>query len=59
MDNIDNKDDKNEIKNADKKKIREDKITDLDKNILQSEIEYDELFDLMAKRRQLLKSNKS
>lgn len=58
MDNIDNKDDKNEIKNTDEKKS-EEKIHNLDKIILQSEIEYDELFDLMAKRRQLLKSNKT
>ena len=36
MDNIDNK---NETKNTDEEKIREDKINDLDKNIIQSEIE--------------------
>ena len=52
MDNKDNKDNKNEDK------FREEKINDLDKNIIQSEIEYDELFDLMAKRRQLLEKNK-
>lgn len=53
--NLENKN-KNETKNTDKSgdKIREDKINNLDKNIQQSEIEYDELFDLMAKRRQLL-----
>ena len=60
MDNIDRMDniDKNETKNTgvdgNGDKIREDKINNLDKNIIQSEIEYDELFDLMAKRRQLL-----
>ena len=60
MDNIDRMEniDKNETKNSDVNgnggKIREDKINNLDKNIIQSEIEYDELFDLMAKRRQLL-----
>ena len=55
--NLENKNEnKNETKNTDKSgdKIREDKINNLDKNIQQSEIEYDELFDLMAKRRQLL-----
>lgn len=53
--NLENKN-KNENKNTGKSvdKIREDKINNLDKNIQQSEIEYDELFDLMAKRRQLL-----
>lgn len=56
MNNPSNLETKNEIKNIDKSgdKIREDKINNLDKNIQQSEIEYDELFDLMAKRRQLL-----
>ena len=60
MDNIDRMEniDKNETKNSDVNgngdKIREDKINNLDKNIIQSEIEYDELFDLMAKRRQIL-----
>jgi hypothetical protein len=60
MDNMDKFDniDKNETKNTgvdgNGGKIREDKINNLDKNIQQSEIEYDELFDLMAKRRQLL-----
>ena len=60
MDNIDRMEniDKNETKNSDVNgnggNIREDKINNLDKNIIQSEIEYDELFDLMAKRRQLL-----
>ena len=60
MDNIDRMEniDKNETKKSDVNgnggKIREDKINNLDKNIIQSEIEYDELFDLMAKRRQLL-----
>jgi hypothetical protein len=50
----------NDKKNIDSNgdKIREDKINDLDKNIQQSEIEYDELFDLMAKRRQLLEKDK-
>jgi hypothetical protein len=56
MNNPSNLENKNETKNTDKSgdKIREDKINNLDKNIQQSEIEYDELFDLMAKRRQLL-----
>ena len=56
MNNLSNLENKNETKNIDKSgdKIREDKINNLDKNIQQSEIEYDELFDLMAKRRQLL-----
>ena len=56
MNNPSNLENKNENKNTDKSgdKIREDKINNLDKNIQQSEIEYDELFDLMAKRRQLL-----
>ena len=51
MDNIDRMEniDKNETKNSDVNgnggKIREDKINNLDKNIIQSEIEYDELFD--------------
>lgn len=54
IDRLDNIDNKNETKNIDEDKIREDKINNLDKNIIQSEIEYDELFDLMAKRRQLL-----
>jgi hypothetical protein len=56
MNNPSNLETKNETKNSDKPgdKIREDKINNLDKNIQQSEIEYDELFDLMAKRRQLL-----
>ena len=56
MNNPSNLETKNETKNTNKSedKIREDKINNLDKNIQQSEIEYDELFDLMAKRRQLL-----
>lgn len=37
--------------------IRNNKLDELDKNIIKSESEYDELFDLMAKRRQLLQKN--
>lgn len=54
MDNIDKNETKNMGVDGTGDKIREDKINNLDKNIIQSEIEYDELFDLMAKRRQLL-----
>lgn len=37
-----------------KPKLNEDIIKKLNEDIIQSEIEYDELFDLMAKRRQNL-----
>jgi len=63
MDNIDNNTDNNKNQNIDKneKKTRDvskDKLNDLDKNLQQSEIEYDELFDMMSKRRNLLEKNK-
>lgn len=59
MDNIvntyTNNTDNNKNQNIEKTRdVSKDKINNLDKNLQQSEIEYDELFDLMAKRRQLL-----
>jgi hypothetical protein len=59
MDNIDNNTDNNKNQNIEKTRdVSKDKLNDLDKNLQQSKIEYDELFDMMAKRRQLLEKNK-
>jgi len=59
MNNIDNNTDNNKNQNIEKTRdVSKDKLNDLDKNLQQSEIEYDELFDMMAKRRNLLEKNK-
>jgi hypothetical protein len=55
MDSIDKN---NETKNINEEKNKDEKINDLNKSIIKSEIEYDELFDLITKRRQLLEKNK-
>ena len=63
MDNIDKKTEKNTDNNKTPiiektGDVSKDKLNDLYKNLQQSEIEYDELFDMMATRRNLLEKNK-